>query len=136
MRIAAWIYLLSMVRLGRDVDKCMWCDKPATRYCDAPIGFEAVDAMRDKAGNVIGLLAGGGKSWTCDAPMCDEHGQQVGHICGQEPDSIDKCPHHLEHPEKPLRNLVMFEREAEGSRREVYANIRRAVIKANHHNAE
>lgn len=117
------------------MDKCMWCDKPAIRYCDAAIGFEAVAAVRDKAGNVTGLLAGGGNSWTCDAPMCDEHSKQVGHVCWQEPDSIDRCPHHMEHSEKPMRELVMFECEAEGTRREVHAEIRRALMKNKRPNA-
>lgn len=110
-------------------EPCMWCDKPATRYCDAPIGFEAVAAMRDKSGNVTGLLAGGGKSWTCDAPMCDKHAKMVGIMCGQEADSIDRCPYHAEHSEKPMRELVIFEAEADGRRREVHAEIRRALMK-------
>ncbi len=105
----------------------MWCGKPAVRYCDAVIGFEAVDATRDRSGNVTGLLHGlGGRMWTCDAPMCAEHGRQVGFVCGTEPDSIDHCQHHAEHQEKPMAELVMFEHEAEARRREVHAEIRRA----------
>lgn len=113
----------------------MWCDKPATRYCDAAIGFEAVGALRDKAGNVTGLLTGNGKSWTCDAPLCGEHAKMVGHVSGQEPDTIDLCPHHTEHPERPMRDLVIFECEAEGRRREVHAEIRRALMKTKRPNA-
>lgn len=114
----------------RNIEKCMWCDKPATHYCDATIGFEAVAALRDKAGNVTGLLAGNGRSWTCDAPMCDEHSSKVGHVCGQESGTIDYCPHHMKHTEKPMRELVIFESEVDGKRREVHAEIRRAAMKA------
>lgn len=107
----------------------MWCENPATHYCDAVIGFEAVAAIRDKNGNVTGLLAGGGKSWTCDAPMCAEHAHQIGHVCGEEPDSIDRCPYHTEHAEQPMEELVMFEQEADARRREVHADIRRAFLR-------
>lgn len=104
----------------------MWCEKPSVRYCDAVIGFEAVDAIRDKAGNVVGLLAGSDTMWTCDAPMCAEHTRQVGHICGKDPDSIDHCPYHIEHEEHSMKKLVMFEHEAETIRRKVHAGIRRS----------
>lgn len=116
------------------MDKCMWCDKPATHYCDAVIGLPAVDALRDKRGNVTALLTGSGASgvasWTCDAPMCSEHTKQIGVMCGSEPDSIDHCPHHLKSPEQPISKLVMFEREVGVRRREVHAQIRRQQIRA------
>lgn len=110
-------------------DLCMWCDKPATHYCDAPIGFEATDASRDKRGHVISLLTGSnGQMWTCDAPMCDEHAFHIGTICGDDPDSIDHCPHH-QHEHSHMPDLVMFEREAEAKRREVHAAIKRLRIR-------
>lgn len=106
----------------------MWCEKLATHYCDAAIGFEAVGAIRDKAGNVTALLAGGGKSWTCDAPMCAEHAKMIGHVSGSQPDTIDRCPYHAEHRERPMKELVMFEHEALARRRQVHAEIRRALL--------
>jgi len=112
------------------IEKCMWCDKPAVRYCDAVIGVEPKAALRDKSGNVTGLLAGlDGMQWTCDAPMCADHAQQVGWISGAEHDSIDRCPHHTKHGEAPMRDLLMFESEAEAKRRDVHAEIRRALIR-------
>lgn len=108
----------------------MWCDKPAVRYCDAVIGFEATGATRDRSGNVTGLLTGlDGKQWTCDAPMCAEHARQVGNVCGEDPDSIDHCPHHAAHPERPMKELVMFEDEAAAKRRKVHAEIRRGRMR-------
>lgn len=118
------------------MDKCMWCDKPAVRYCDAVIGVEPKGALRDKAGKVTGLLAGlDGMQWTCDAPMCADHAQQVGWISGAEPDSIDHCPHHTKHGEAPMRDLLMFDGEAEAKRRDVHAEIRRALMRIERSNA-
>lgn len=114
----------------------MWCGKPAVRYCDAVIGVEIKGALRDKSGNVTGLLAGlDGEQWTCDAPMCAEHTRQVGHICGEDPDSIDHCPHHAAHPERPMKELLMFADEAEARRREVHAEIRRERMRNERPNA-
>lgn len=111
-------------------DQCMWCDKPATHYCDAPIGFEAMDASRDKRGQVLSLLTGSdGQMWTCDAPMCDDHAFHAGTICGNEPDSIDYCPHH-QHENPDMSELVMFEREAKVKRSEVHAIIKRDYLRA------
>lgn len=110
--------------------KCMWCDKPAVRYCDAVIGVEPVAALRDGKGDVTGLLAClDSKQWTCDAPMCADHAHQIGWLSGPEPDSIDHCPHHAKHEEALMRDLVMFEHEADAKRREVHAGIRRALMR-------
>lgn len=107
-------------------DKCMWCDRPATRYCDAPIGFEAKGAERNTSGTVRQLLIGSdSRMWTCDAPMCSEHAQQVGFVCGEEPDSIDYCPHCRENTRR-IKEMVMFEDEATAARRRVHAEIRRS----------
>lgn len=107
-------------------DKCMWCDRPATRYCDAPIGFEAKGAARNKNGTVRQLLIGGdSRMWTCDAPMCNEHAKQVGFICGKDPDSIDHCPYCRENARR-TEEMVMFEDEATAARRRVHAEIRRS----------
>lgn len=65
-------------------------------------------------------------SWTCDAPMCAEHALTVGHMSGNEPETIDYCPYHVDQPRRPLKELIMFEREAERRRREIHAEIRRA----------
>jgi len=111
------------------MEKCLWCESPATGLCDAPIGFEAVGAARDKTGKVTVLLAGSGSSWTCDAPMCDEHRRQIGHVCGKEPDSIDRCPYHYTNHGQPLRELVIFESEVAAVRRKVRAEINRSIMK-------
>lgn len=108
---------------------CMWCGTPAVRYCDAVIGIEPVNAQRGGDGSVTGLLAGlESKQWTCDAPMCDNHGRQVGWICGIEPDGIDHCPYHVSSGEEEIRHLIMFALEAEKKRRYIHAAIRRARI--------
>ena len=115
----------------------MWCDKPAVRYCDAVIGVEPKGALRDSSGKVTGLLAGlDSAQWTCDAPMCPDHAQQVGCISSADPDSIDHCPHHAKHGEAPMRDLLMFDGEAEAKRRDVHAEIRRALMRLERSNAE
>ena len=108
----------------------MWCNKEAVRYCDAVIGIEPKGAIRDSAGNVASLLAGlDSEQWTCDSPMCADHAKQIGWISGSEPESIDRCPHHLKHGEKPMRDLIMFADEAEKKRREVHAEIMRSRMR-------
>jgi hypothetical protein len=119
------------------MELCMWCGKQAIRYCDAVIGVEAMGATRDKSGNVTGLLTGlDGRQWTCDAQMCVEHAKQVGHICGEEPESIDHCPHHTMLHERPMKDLVMFADEAEARRREVHAEIRRERMRKERPNTD
>lgn len=109
----------------------MWCGKPAARYCDAVIGVEPKGASRDKSGNATGLLAGlDGERWTCDAPICAQHTRQAGHICGEQPDSIDHCPHHATHPERPMKDLLIFAGQADARRRAVHAEIRRKNMRA------
>ncbi len=123
-------------RGGRNMELCMWCGKTAIRYCDAVIGFEATGATRDKDGSVTGLLTGlDGRQWTCDAPMCADHARQVGHVCGEDPDSIDHCPHCTAHSERQMKDMVMFAGEAEARRREVHAEIRRERMRNERYNA-
>ena len=63
--------------------------------------------------------------------MCEVHGEQVGHVCGSEPDSIDYCPHHVaETTREPLKSLAMFPSEVEGVRREIHANALRSRMRA------
>jgi len=115
--------------------KCMWCDKAAIRFCDAPIAFLARSCIRDKKGKVTDLLAGRdeygdfGMS-TCDAPMCAEHTHQIGHISGTSPDSIDRCPHHVEYGDAKLKDVICFPDEVNARRRSIHAEIRRARLVA------
>lgn len=80
---------------------CLFCDRDAVAYCDAPVGFGIVGYSR------IGLVSenrfqalkgsnpdGSIDMFTCDAPMCAEHRKAVGHICGADPETIDWCPLH------------------------------------------
>lgn len=111
-------------------DKCMWCDQPSTRLCDATIGFAAVDCARNSAGKVQHLLAGlESERWTCDAPICNQHAKQVGWICGADVDTIDHCPHHAQAEDQGMERLVMFASEAERTRNDLYATIRRTKMR-------
>lgn len=112
---------------------CLWCDAPAVAWCDAVIGFKAVAAMRDAHGAVIGLVTGSDEkgeavAWTCDAPMCATHAKRVGHVCGTDTDTIDRCLYHAAFGAEPMEHLVMFEREAVQKRRDIHAEIRRQRI--------
>jgi len=100
-----------------DEDRCLWCGQPASKYCDAVIGIDPVDEQMR-----VGLL---NVQRTCDAPMCRHHGRQVGWVCGQDPDSIDRCPYHADVGHKKLEGLVMVKSESERKRREIHAAIRR-----------
>lgn len=114
-------------------DVCMWCERPAIRWCDAPILFLARGCSR--TAGVTTLLAGHDEHGdmgmhTCSAAMCAEHVRQVGHISGTQPDSIDRCPYHIQHGDPKLKDCVGFASEVEPRRREIYAAIRRARVAA------
>lgn len=118
-------------------DRCMWCDEPATVLCDAVIGMAAVTCTRHPRTGAVTLLAGTERdgsirTWTCDAPMCRRCASAIGRVCfgRKHSDTIDRCPFHVERGEAPLRDLIMFEDEAERRRREVHAEIRRDRIRA------
>lgn len=112
-------------------EPCMWCGAPSTRLCDAVIGYEATSCTRTRAGGVEALLTGlGGDVWTCDAPICDAHAKQVGWVCGQTHDSIDRCPHHAALDDPDMAELVMFPDEAVKTRSDLYAAIRRQRMRA------
>ena len=113
---------------------CLWCGSPATVWCDATIGAEAVSCVRDRIGNVKILLAGTNSHgelvlWTCDAPMCAEHATKVGIVFHDQPDTIDHCPYHMKHEER-LRDIVMFIDESISKRRAIYAEARRSAMGA------
>lgn len=113
---------------------CMWCSAPAIRYCDAPIAFLARGGIREKDGRYT-LLAGSDDNGdfgmsTCDAPMCAAHTRQIGHISGTRPDSIDRCPYHIEHGDPSLRDAVCFSDEVEPRRLLIHAEIRRSRMVA------
>jgi hypothetical protein len=62
--------------------------------------------------------------------MCAEHIKQIGHISGRVPDSIDRCPYHVEHGDISLKDAVGFADEVEPRRREIHAKIRRSQLVA------
>jgi hypothetical protein len=118
------------------MDKCMWCDKKAVSYCDHLIGCEAVGCVRDSRGKVTVMMTSleeGVKAWTCDAPMCEDHAKAIGMLCGENPDTIDYCPYHADCNEQNHDTLVIFPREEPAIRRELYAAIRRSIIKQNNY---
>ena len=114
---------------------CLWCDMPATRYCDAVIGFGVVGVTRQPDGSLLPLagpdrITGDIPHWTCDAPMCATHAKQVGLVCGANADSIDRCPWHAEYGDGKIRDrLVVDADEAASWRRQIWADVRRTRIK-------
>lgn len=116
-------------------EKCFYCDKPATRFCDfnigAPIGgYERAGPVADN--RFLAYIDAEQLPYTCDMPMCDDHNKQVGHfhICGKEPvhETIDHCPEHVDKREDispPCR-----EEEAEAIRRGIRAQAKRKMIRA------
>ncbi len=102
-------YLLSCVEEAIENSekkpKCYYCDKPATRMCDAfesfPVennGFYATDRLD--------LVE------QCDRPLCHDHAEKVGmSTASGQVDTVDYCPKHMmkkkmgEKPElKPVGN--------------------------------
>lgn len=68
-----------------------------------------------------------GPHFTCDAPMCGDHANLVGHICGKEPDSIDRCPYHIEHSDH--HDHADGGHESAVRRRAIYATVRRSQLR-------
>ncbi len=113
-------------------DLCLFCDNKAVAYCDAIIGVQAEGVRRNKHKGVDELTAGSNQngdftSWTCDAPICSTHRKLIGFMCGEEGDTMDHCPYHINNDE-PLKKIIMFWRDAEKKRREIHAEIRKARL--------
>ncbi len=117
------------------MDRCLWCENPATRLCDGTVGWTAC--------NDLGQIGTGSEHFTCDAPMCDLHAHKVGHICGtkrmsnpglNEPsairwgDTIDHCPSC--HDDPLPRGVVMTAEEAESIRRRRRAPVVRLRMRS------
>ena len=90
---------------GTVAPKCLWCDKPAVAFCDAMLGQE-------KANQFAPFPSADDPMHTCDAPLCSDHAERVGFVCGDEPDSIDRCPFHAKNDRRRLE-IVTPERVAE-----------------------
>jgi hypothetical protein len=99
-------------------DTCLWCDRLATVYCDAVIGCIRPDII-DSIDNVTML--------TCDAPMCNKHRRKVGHVCGEDPDTIDRCPAHA-NSNPPRWREIREQAAAAEIRRQVSIDARRSRI--------
>lgn len=111
---------------------CLWCDRPAIRYCDAPIGWLATHLQRAGPSLTAPLApcVGSGPDghpvmYTCDAALCAEHTKQVGYVSGSQPDSIDYCPHHVANPGTHRCEPLLLDGEHEQVRREIHAAVRR-----------
>lgn len=89
---------------------CLFCNKPATRLCDFPIALVeggTVKQVGQPAYTVTTMEAMLSGSYTCDAPCCDSHVSQVGHVCGKEPDSIDHCFGHSSENYQPAHSRLL-----------------------------
>lgn len=95
-------------------EKCLWCGSAAVAWCDAMIGYSAIEGaiVTDMEGDVH----------LCDAPLCSTHRRTTGHVCGADPETIDKCPEHFgrEPGFEDWRERTTSE-DAEARRREIRA---------------
>jgi hypothetical protein len=89
---------------------CWWCNAEATLLCDAAVGWE----RRQSDGTLVW-----DEPYTCDASMCNACAKRVGHVCGDEPDSIDVCPEHADWPSVDLNRLANSALDTERIRREI-----------------
>jgi hypothetical protein len=115
-------------------EKCFYCDKPATHFCDYKIGgpiggYERVGPIEKCTFRACFTIQ---PFYTCDMPMCDEHKTFVGtfHASGKESwsETIDHCPEHAHG--KPEDPYPITEEEAEAIRRDIRAKVRRRQIMA------
>lgn len=75
---------------------CLFCDQPATIFCDEPIAMVAGGVVLDKyrrPRKVSTMEAMLSASYTCDAPCCEAHAKRIGNICshGNGCEGIDRC---------------------------------------------
>lgn len=77
--------------LRRGHDRCLWCRKPATRFCDAEV------AVRYDYRRIL-----------CDAPLCDEC-TSTTHTTHPEI-SWDRCPHCDQMGERSGVRKTVFDR--------------------------
>ncbi len=96
--------------LREDIDLCLWCDKPATRFCDAHVALR-FDYRR--------LL--------CDAPVCDEctttlRTSEPGiewdacPCCAEQTPELSRYrvrgrPADLEHDRRMLEHVIRYRRQ-------------------------
>ena len=112
-------------------ERCLFCDRPATRYCDEVLALVAGGVAFDKRSRpyaistMEAMMSG---SYTCDAPFCDEHGKQAGIFHSREYfETIDYCAGCLRDPPKrhkplPLDRIAAIRRERHAKwRRERFA---------------
>jgi len=118
--IIDWVVFPVEARVS--MTNCIYCENEATVLCDFTMALEPKHKTKD------GLLLAGIKSqvFTCDAPLCRKHAVAVGHVCGENADSIDYCQHHFYDQGE---YEVLFEDEAEEKRRALHAEIRRSTMK-------
>lgn len=75
-------------------ERCLFCNAPATRLCDAPIAMVEAGWHKPKGRppyRITTMEAMLSHSYTCDVPFCGKHGKVIGFICGKDPDTIDHC---------------------------------------------
>lgn len=113
-------------------ERCLFCDKPATRLCDRAIAMVAdPDPIKVKGRapyRVATMDAMLSTDYRCSAPCCSDHCRVAGFICGKDGDTIDHCigcygidrgPVGLANPD-----------EIEARRRYMHAAYRRTRIEA------
>lgn len=112
--------------------ECIVCGKAATRLCDAHIGGEIAGYVRDGSlsdNQFRAFVNVDSEMYTCDAPLCAEHAQQIGvtFVCAKSRvnsaiETVDVCPG--DHPDwKP-----MTLEESQYLRRKIHADVRRKSI--------
>jgi len=110
------------VRRKKSVPKCWWCGEDSDYLCDQVIGRDRdtvtdpgeKPSLQNPQGRPPGtLISTDDEFFTCDAPMCNDHRQQVGHICargrGKRSDSIDCCWYHEMEPRETQRLISKTE---------------------------
>jgi hypothetical protein len=98
------------------VSGCWWCGSEDSRLCDVLIGCE-----RRKSDNTLIH----DEAYLCSAEFCMEHGRQLGHISGEEPDTIDACCEHGGLSAVPVRELAASAEASERVRRNIRAKALR-----------
>ena len=137
-----------------NLEKCLWCEKPGTHLCDLVIGRDKDDlhdpgeprpnerevrrrkawGKPDSEGRPPGTLMYLEDTFlTCDAPMCDDHRQVVGHICGRPHfhDTFDMCWYHWGWTGEDIKRTISLT-EAEAYRRRLKMAVTNGMKSADH----
>lgn len=109
---------------------CLFCDEPATIWCDQALGMvwtgEYQKFKGQAAYRITTMESMLSHNYTCSAPCCSKHAYVAGFICGKDGGTIDRCAGCHESPGGPVG--LATPAEIDVRRRRLHTTYRRNRI--------